>query len=735
MLVALINPPWLQDGRVGIRAGSRWSYTVESLGHDATIPFPFFLAQTASLLESHGFDITLMDGVAEKAELDPYLDRVVQADPQLIVYETSTPSFRYDCDIAGRLRDRLPTARIAFAGPHVTVFPAETLREQQAIDFILVGEYEATALALAEALREGRPPDGLPGLCLRSGDQIQANERRSLIEDLDALPLPRRDAESVYGYHESLCARRPNAQLMTSRGCVFRCPFCLWPKVMYGGQNLRVRSAESVVDEIQTLERDFNFAEYYFDDDAINLKEGHVESICDELRRRGMDIVWSCMAHTGRTSQAQLARMQQAGCESIKWGVETGDAETLAQLKKGTTLEQIREAFRACRSLGLRTHATFTIGLPGETRESMQRTRDFMLELEPDSTQISIATPFPGTDMFDPDAAEEWDRFDGAAHAVATPGGLSVEELEQNLAELQRYWEEFRRKREGFLRRAWRSFRRGCRPSVLLLLLGAAFAMGCGKPTVDASSRESMRASIEEMRRSLSSDERRELDETIETILTGKLDLEAFYLGYDTSDLSPDVRKAVDGKNVDELFAEAKAIREKRKAEERERVEAEIKEIDHKRAADRAARVHLAKFEVSGCRYYRKDGFGDGEAIIEFSVHNRTRFHVARAYFRATLSTPERPTPWLKHNFNYEIPGGVSPGEQVTWSLIPSGFSTWGRTQVPNEATLTIEILRLDGLDGREIFSAMHFTEADEALLADLRAKLADRKQNAGDSR
>ena len=166
MLVALINPPWLQDGRVGIRAGSRWSYTVESLGRDATIPFPFFLAQTASLLESHGFDITLMDGVAEKAELDPYLDRVVQADPQLIVYETSTPSFRYDCDIAGRLRDRLPTARIAFAGPHVTVFPAETLREQQAIDFILVGEYEATALALAEALREGRPPDGLPGLCL-----------------------------------------------------------------------------------------------------------------------------------------------------------------------------------------------------------------------------------------------------------------------------------------------------------------------------------------------------------------------------------------------------------------------------------------------------------------------------------------------------------------------------------------------------------------------------------------
>ena len=734
MLVALINPPWLQDGRVGVRAGSRWSYTVESLGRDATIPFPFFLAQTASLLDAHGLGVALMDGVAEKAELDPYLDRVVQSDPQLIVYETSTPSFRYDCGIAERLKARLPNARIAFAGPHVTVFPEETLREQRAIDFVLTGEYEATALELAKALRDGTPPKGLPGLCLRSDEQLQTNERRPLIGDLDPLPLPHREAASIYRYHESLCARRPNAQLMTSRGCVFRCPFCLWPKVMYGGQNLRVRSAASVIDEIETLEQDFDFQEYYFDDDAINLKEGHVESICDELLRRRLKIMWSCMAHTGRTSEAQLAKMRQAGCESVKWGVESGDAKILAQLKKGTALEQIREAFQACRSLGLRTHATFTIGLPGETRESMRRTRDFMLELEPDSTQISIATPFPGTDMFDPAAAEEWDKFDGATHAVGTLGGPSIEDLEQALTELQGCWEEFRRKREGIVRRAWRALKSRCRSSLLLFVLSLVFLMGCGKPTVDASSRESMRASMERIRSSLSSDKRREFDEAIETILTGKLDLEDFYLGYDKSDLRPSVKRAVDGKTADELFADAGALKAQKKAEERARIKTEIVEIERKRAADQAARVHLARFEVSGCRYYRKEGFGKGEAIIEFSVHNQTRFHVARAYFRAALSTPERPAPWLKHSFNYEIPGGVPPGEQVTWSLIPSGFSAWGRTQVPDEAKLTIEILRLDGLDGREIFSAMHFTEADDALLADLRAKLADSKQNHGDS-
>jgi len=504
---------------------------------------------------------------------------------------------------------------------------------------------------------------------------------------------------------------------------------------MYGGQNLRVRSAASVAHEVETLERDFSFAQYYFDDDAINLETGHVEAICGELLRRRLRIVWSCMAHTGRTSEAQLTKMREAGCESVKWGVETGDPETLTRLKKGTNLKQIRDAFRVCRSLGLRTHATFTLGLPGETRDSMQRTRDFMLELEPDSTQISIATPFPGTDMFVPDSVEEWDKFDGATHAVATPGGLSVEALEQALAELQGCWEEFQRKREGVVRRAWRALRRWCSPPMLLLVLSAVLVAGCGKPTVDASSRESMRASIEEMRRSLSSTERRELDEAIETILAGLLDLEAFYLGYDTSDLSASVRKAVGGKNVDELFAEAKAIKRKREAEERGQIEAEIRVIELKKAADQAARVHLARFKVSDCRYYRKEGFGEGEPIIEFAVHNRTPFHVARAYFQATLSTPDRPTPWLKHTFNYEILGGVSPGEQVTWSLIPSGFSTWGRTQVPNEATLTIDILRLDGRNGRALFSAMNFTEADAALLVDLRAKLADLKHNDGDPR
>lgn len=464
MLVALLNPPWHQDGRVGIRAGSRWSYTVESLGRDATIPFPFFLAQTAAMLRFRQIEAVLLDGVADNAELDPYLDEVVQLAPDLVLYETSTPSFPYDCGIVSQLKARLPEVKIALAGPHVTVFAEQTLQDQTSVDYVLIGEYEATAVTLAQTLAERSPPDPIAGLAVRSGGQVRVNPRRALMVDLDALPLPARDPAAMYHYHESLCARRPNVQLMSSRGCVFRCPFCLWPKVMYGGQNLRARSPANVVDEIEQLERDFDFQEYYFDDDAINLKSGHVEGICDELTRRGLNIVWSCMAHTGRASPEQLGKMRQAGCESVKWGVETGDAKVLRRLRKGTTLGKVREVLSVCRGLGIRTHATFTIGLPGETADSIRRTRDFMRELEPDSAQISIATPFPGTDLYEQYGAEEvthdWQKFDGATHAVAVRDGLSPEALERALADLQGQWRTIERRRKGWASRAWRSLRR-----------------------------------------------------------------------------------------------------------------------------------------------------------------------------------------------------------------------------------------------------------------------------------
>ena len=461
--VALLNPPWRPNGREGVRAGSRWPYTVDHLGRDATIPFPFFLAYTAALLAGNGLNVALMDGVAERADLDAYLDEVVRREPDLIVYETSTPSFPYDCSLTQRLRGRLAETRVAFAGPHVTVFAEQVLMQHPTVDFVLLGEYEATALELARALAREESCDGILGLALRWGGAVKVNPQRPLIDDLDALPFPARDPAAMGAYHESLCARRPNAQLMSSRGCLFRCPFCLWPKTMYGGPNLRVRSPENVVDEIETLQRDFGFREYYFDDDAINLQPGHVEGICQELQKRGLGIVWSCMGHTGRASASQLEQLRRAGCESIKWGVETGDPDVLAGLRKGTTLDKVREVFAACRSLGIRTHATFTIGLPGETAESIRRTRDFMLELGPDSAQLSITTPFPGTDMWDGgvDLGElDWEQFDGAARAVRAGQGLEPHQLERALDELQASWDAFARRREGLLRRAWRSLRR-----------------------------------------------------------------------------------------------------------------------------------------------------------------------------------------------------------------------------------------------------------------------------------
>ena len=153
--------------------------------------------------------------------------------------------------------------------------------------------------------------------------------------------------------------------------------------------------------------------------------------------------------------------MRRTGCEAIKWGVETGDPDILRRLRKGTTLEQVRHILRVCRELGIRSHATFTIGLPGETPDTIRRTRDLMLELAPDSAQISLTTPFPGTDMYDASstgrADTDWQHFDGARHAVGGPDGMSPQDLEAALAELQSAWQAFARQREGWVRRLFRA--------------------------------------------------------------------------------------------------------------------------------------------------------------------------------------------------------------------------------------------------------------------------------------
>ena len=447
MKVLLLNPPWLcADGRIGIRAGSRWPHTVEQIHDGDTVPFPFFLGYAGAMLRNAGFDVRIIDGVTARQTMDQFWADVRAFPAELVLLETSTPSFRYDLAIAEQLKTELPECRFVFAGPHVTVFWKEALERNDFVDAVLLGEYEETMLELAVALRAGTQLSGIKGVAYKHHGSPVSNGRRELIADLDALPLPARDLMPIEGYNDWFCKLRPNVQLLSSRGCTFGCSFCLWPQVMFGGRNYRRRNPRAVVDEIELLERDYNFREYYFDDNSININPRHLAGICDEIITRDLRVVWSCMGNTGTLSRPVAEKLAASGCEGIKLGAETGNEMLLKQLKKGTTIEKTKAAFAWCKEFGIRTHGTFTLGLPGETRLTMRQTADLIFELDPDTIQISLVTPFPGTALYDHVKSrctlpeDDWNKYVGTTTSVMGTRDLPTEEIQEFMKETYDKW-------------------------------------------------------------------------------------------------------------------------------------------------------------------------------------------------------------------------------------------------------------------------------------------------------
>jgi len=446
MKILLLNPPWLcDDGRVGIRAGSRWPHTVEKIYDGDTVPFPFFLGYSAALLRDAGFEVRVIDGVTARQSLDEFWAEVKAFPPDIALLETSTPSFQYDLGIARRLKEDYPECRFVLSGPHVTVFWRETLRAHQFVDAVLIGEYEETILEFARAVAAGADPGSVEGVAVRREGEPVSSGRHRLIADLDELPFPARDLMPIEGYNDWFCKLRPNVQLLSSRGCTFGCSFCVWPQVMFGGRNYRARDPKKVVDEIEHLETHYQFREYYFDDDSININPKHLAGICDEILERSLGVVWSCMGNTGTLNESLVEKMARSGCEGIKLGAETGNEELLRALNKGTTVRKTKEAFSLCRKYGIRTHGTFTLGLPGETRETMKQTADLIFELDPDTIQISLVTPFPGTSLYEDvkakgGVADDWSKYVGTTTSVMGNKELPTEEIQQFMKETYDRW-------------------------------------------------------------------------------------------------------------------------------------------------------------------------------------------------------------------------------------------------------------------------------------------------------
>jgi len=396
MKVLVTNPPWPGPG-YGARSDVRWPHRRS----DKYLEYPVYLAYAVAVLKKASLDVHFIDAIANDLTVQDFLDEVKKIGPDLIAMECSTPSIISDLQTAKLLKENMKETFVVLVGSHPTYFHKEILQENEFVDAIARGEFDLTIRDLALALSRGKQElPNVQGISFRDGDQIKVNEDRPLVQNLDDLPFPDRDLVSSESYREAVFTGKNCTTIVSSRGCPSQCIFCLWPRTMYG-RKFRRRSPENVVDEIEIVVNNYGVDEIYFDDDCLTLDKKRLIQICEEIVKRKIKVKWMCQARVDSIDQNVLKKMKEAGCHYVKYGVESGSQELLKRMKKGITLEAVRNAFRETRKIGIKTQAFFLLGLPWETPETFKETINFAKEIKPDSAQFAVVVPHPGTELYD----------------------------------------------------------------------------------------------------------------------------------------------------------------------------------------------------------------------------------------------------------------------------------------------------------------------------------------------
>jgi hopanoid biosynthesis associated radical SAM protein HpnJ len=380
--VFFLNPPSFKGFDGG--AGSRYQARREV----RSFWYPTWLAQSAALCPGS----RLVDAPAEEWDAEAAIRAARNFD--VVVIYTSTPGYPNDARLAEGFKREYPEILVGMVGPHCTVLPEESLRGCRALDFVAIKEFDYTVLDIAR----GKPLSEIEGISYPHGDRVMHNRERPPIQDMDRLPsvldVYKRDLH-IENYYVGYLLH-PYLSIYTGRGCPGRCTFCLWPQTI-AGRRYRTRSVQTVVEEMTRAKEMFpQVKEFFFDDDTFTAKFVRAEEIARGLKKLGM--TWSCSARAD-VPEKTLRIMKESGLRCIMVGVESGSDEILKKIKKGITTSQAKSFMRTCRKLKIATHATFSLGLPGESRESLRRTIEFARELDPDTLQVSVATPYPGTEF------------------------------------------------------------------------------------------------------------------------------------------------------------------------------------------------------------------------------------------------------------------------------------------------------------------------------------------------
>ena len=433
MKTLFLNPPSYEGFDGG--AGSRY----QAKRKVRSFWYPTWLAQLAALVEGSKLIDAPPGGVSLKDVLllaNNY--ELLANNYELLVMYTTAGSFRSDMKVAEAFKAVNPELRIGLVvGAHVATLPGQSLEASPALDFVARHEFDYTIREIAY----GKPYGEVDGITWRNvaGDTVH-NRDRALIHDMDALPsvanVYRRDLVIEDYFNGYL--NHPYLSFYTGRGCRSKCSFCLWPQTI-GGHVYRSRSVAKVMEDLAEMKQLFpEVKEFFFDDDTLTDDRDRSKEIAIGMGKLGL--MWSCNAKPN-VPRDVLEVMKANGLRLLLVGYESGVQQILNNIKKGTRIDIARRFTADCHELGILIHGTFILGLPGETRETIQETIKFAKEMNPRTIQVSLPAPYPGTLLYKQATENGWFeggdllRDDGVQHGAISYPHLSAAEMEHAVAD------------------------------------------------------------------------------------------------------------------------------------------------------------------------------------------------------------------------------------------------------------------------------------------------------------
>ena len=382
MKVLFVNPP---------QTASKYKFM-------GVIAPPLGIAYMAGVLQENHIDVEILDASAEDMDFKDVEKELLKRKPDLVALTALTPTIGRALETAQVVKETLPDSIVVMGGYHPTFNFIETLEDEN-VDIVIRGEGEYIMLNLVQALENQSSLHDVKGIVFedKNSKESVVNPEAPLIQDLDELPFPALNLLPMKKYR-LLDMDTHMTTMITTRGCPMQCSFC--SSAAMHGKKIRERSVENIVDEIEYLKTNYDIDTIAFMDDTFTLKKRKVMAICDEILKRNIEIMWGCTSRVDTLDEKLLKKMKEAGCITIFIGVESADQQQLDNMCKNTTIAKIENAFKIAHKLKIRTIASVALGMPGDTKEIMNKTVKFVHKLKPNYAIYSLATPYPGTRFY-----------------------------------------------------------------------------------------------------------------------------------------------------------------------------------------------------------------------------------------------------------------------------------------------------------------------------------------------